>query len=229
MSKDPAFLFYSSDFLTGVADLTMEERGQYITLLCLQHQKGHLSEKTIRLALGYDLVNQMGDVLQKFCIDEDGCYYNERLDIEVCKRALVAETRRTVGKLGGRPKNQMANQMETKRLSKTKAKENLTEDVNEDTNKGGMGEKTKLALFDVFYKLYPRREAKVQAQKSWLKLDMTQELFDTIMAKLRMFMDTEQWTKDKGKFVPLPATWINNRRWEDEIGGAAKEKEFDWL
>jgi len=51
MAKDPAFLFYSSDFLSGITDLTMEERGQYITLLCLQHQKGSLSEKTIRLSV----------------------------------------------------------------------------------------------------------------------------------------------------------------------------------
>jgi hypothetical protein len=62
MAKDPAFLFYSSDFLNGVADLTMEERGQFITLLCLQHQKGTLTDKTIRLSLGSVSV----DVLSKF-------------------------------------------------------------------------------------------------------------------------------------------------------------------
>ena len=45
--KDPAFVFYTGDFLTGVIDMTMEERGQYITLLCLQHQKGHFSKKTL--------------------------------------------------------------------------------------------------------------------------------------------------------------------------------------
>ena len=43
MERDPAFLFYSSDFLSGIADLNMEERGQYITLLCVQHQKGRLN------------------------------------------------------------------------------------------------------------------------------------------------------------------------------------------
>ena len=32
-NKDPAFLFYSSDFITGCMGLTMEERGQYITLI----------------------------------------------------------------------------------------------------------------------------------------------------------------------------------------------------
>ena len=45
MSKDPAFLFYSSDFLTGTMFLSDEQTGRFIKLLCVQHQKGRLSEK----------------------------------------------------------------------------------------------------------------------------------------------------------------------------------------
>ena len=98
--KDPAFLFYSSDFLTGCANLTMEERGQYITLLCLEHQLGRLSEKTIRLSVGSVSV----DVLAKFKQDENGLLYNERLEIEIEKRSNFIDTRRTNGLKGGRPK-----------------------------------------------------------------------------------------------------------------------------
>src|SRR5690554_351231 len=76
MAKDPAFLLYTKDFLSGVSDLTMEERGQYITLLCLQQQKGHLSEKTIRLSVG----NAAADVMAKFRQDSAGLWYNERLE-----------------------------------------------------------------------------------------------------------------------------------------------------
>jgi len=83
MAKDPAFLFYSNDFLTGVADLTFEERGQYITLLALQHQKGHLTAKAIKVCVPG--VSQ--DVLDKFTIDEDGNYFNERLELEAKKRS----------------------------------------------------------------------------------------------------------------------------------------------
>ena len=100
--KDPAFLFYASDFLTGCTNLTMEERGQYITLLCIQHQTGHLSEKTIRLALGSVSV----DVISKFVKDENDLYYNIRLDIEIEKRTNFIDTRRSNGSLGGRPKKE---------------------------------------------------------------------------------------------------------------------------
>ena len=98
--KDPAYLFYPSDFLTGCASLTMEERGQYITLLCLEHQLGRLSEKTIRLSVGSVSV----DVLAKFKQDENGLLYNERLEIEIEKRSNFIDTRRNNGLKGGRPK-----------------------------------------------------------------------------------------------------------------------------
>lgn len=99
MAKDPAVLFYTGDFLNGCTDLTLEERGQYITLLCLQHQKGHLSEKTIRLTVGSVSV----DVLSKFERDDDGLYFNERMEEEIVKRQHFLDTRYFNGKRGGRP------------------------------------------------------------------------------------------------------------------------------
>jgi len=100
MAKDPAFLFYPESFLGGISDLTMEERGQYITLLCYQHQKGVVSEKTIRLSVGSVSV----DVMKKFIKDENGDYYNDRLRHEIEKRSKFAESRKENGKKGGRPK-----------------------------------------------------------------------------------------------------------------------------
>lgn len=91
MAKDPAFLFYSSDFLAGVSDLTMEERGQYITLLCLQHQKsGRLSRKAVAIAVP----NATADVMAKFKEDKNGLLYNERLEKESIKRREHSEKQR---------------------------------------------------------------------------------------------------------------------------------------
>ena len=131
MAKDPAFLFYTNDFLSGVTDLTMEERGQYITLLCLQHQKGHLSEKTIRL----NVASASVDVLSKFIKDENGNFYNERLEIEVEKRATFIDSRRENGKLGGRPKgNEIKPNGKPNGKPKSNRKPNLPENVNEIEN-----------------------------------------------------------------------------------------------
>lgn len=121
--KDPAFLFYPSDFLTGCTNLTMEERGQYISLLCIQHQTGHLSDKTIRLSVG----NVSVDVLSKFQQDENGLYFNVRLEIEIEKRSQFVDSRRSNGSLGGRPKKPIG--LPSAKPS-AKPNEKLIEDVN---------------------------------------------------------------------------------------------------
>ena len=88
--KDPAFLFYSSDFLSGTMLLTDEVVGQYIKLLCLQHQKGHLKEKDmLNICKIYD-----EDIFSKFKKDKEGNYYNERLEYESNKRKAYSESRR---------------------------------------------------------------------------------------------------------------------------------------
>lgn len=127
--KDPAIVFYTSDFMVGVSNLTMEERGQYITLLCLQHQLGHLSKKTIQL----NVPNITEDVLNKFIIDEDGNYYNVRLENEIIKRSKFIEHQRENGKKGGRPKKE-ENPKETQIKPKTKAKQKPLEDEDENDN-----------------------------------------------------------------------------------------------
>jgi uncharacterized protein YdaU (DUF1376 family) len=126
-NKDPAVLFYTSDFLTGVADLTMEERGQYITLLCMQHQKGHLSEKTICLSVGSVSV----DVLRKFQTDNEGLYYQSRMDLEIDKRLNFIGSRAINGSKGGRPKKASEKLV----VSKCKASEKLIENENDNDNK----------------------------------------------------------------------------------------------
>ena len=130
--KDPCFNFYSADFMQGVSDLTMEERGMFITMLCLQHQKGELTEKTIRLNVG----NPTQDVLDKFRITESGSLVNDRLIFEVNKKAVFNESRRKNGQKGGRPsekepKTTYNNLKETDRLLFAKPTNNLIENENE--------------------------------------------------------------------------------------------------
>ena len=88
--KDPAFLFYSSDFLSGTMLMTNEDVGKYIRLLCLQHQKGHLKEKDL-LSICKE---HNEEIFSKFKQDEEGNYYNERLEYEANKRKSYSESRR---------------------------------------------------------------------------------------------------------------------------------------
>lgn len=128
MAKDPAFLFYPSDFLTGVSDLTMEERGQYITLLCLEHQKGRLSKKMIALCCG----NAAADVLAKFLIDENGLYFNPRLEVEIEKRKEHSEKQRIRAVEGWKKRKENDATASTTANATALPLEDINENINKD-------------------------------------------------------------------------------------------------
>lgn len=74
--------------------------------------------------------------------------------------------------------------------------------------------------FERFWSAYPKKIGKGDARKKFLKLKPNQQLFDQIMAALSAAKKTEQWTKSNGQFVPNPATWLNQSRWEDDYSGS---------
>jgi hypothetical protein len=83
MAKDPAFLFYPSDFLTGTMFMTNEQVGKFIRLLCAQHQHGHLTLLQMQSLCG-GIAD--ADILSKFEVDNAGLYFNKRVDDEIIKR-----------------------------------------------------------------------------------------------------------------------------------------------
>lgn len=71
--------------------------------------------------------------------------------------------------------------------------------------------------FNKFWEMYPKKKAKETAFKSFKKINPNKELLNTMLSQLDLFTKTKDWLKDKGQFIPYPATWLNQRRWEDEI------------
>lgn len=70
--------------------------------------------------------------------------------------------------------------------------------------------------FAEFWQHYPRKVGKDAAWKAWLKRKPSQELLQQMLAVLAWQVKQDDWTKDNGQFIPHPATWINQGRWEDE-------------
>lgn len=90
MAKDPAFLFYSDNFMSGTMFFTDEQVGKYIRLLCAQHLTGHLSEKHMLKICGtYD-----EDIWSKFQRDGAGLFFQPRLEMEIQRRKNYSQSRR---------------------------------------------------------------------------------------------------------------------------------------
>lgn len=221
--KDPAFLFYSSDFMMGVSDLTMQERGQYITLMCLQHQKGHLSEKTIWLSLGLASVSEIPDVISKFTKDENGLYYNDRLDEEIEKRLKYSDSRRLNGINGGRPGKK------EKTICKPYAKpcvnhsENENINVNEDVIREEIGSQE--GKFRRFWEAYPYKIAETKAEREFSILNPSDQLLEIILDSLEKWKKSREWKEADGKFIPYPEKWLREGMWESEVKPASNNNQ----
>ena len=110
MNKDPAFLFYPSDFLVGTMLMSNEEVGKYIRLMCIAHSKGgYLTKQDMFKICNTD----DKDVLDKFTIDDEGIYYNERLLSEITKRKKYSDSRRNNRKGKEENKEDMNNTCES--------------------------------------------------------------------------------------------------------------------
>ena len=69
--------------------------------------------------------------------------------------------------------------------------------------------------FDEFYKLYPRRVARKDAEKAWSQIDPAKHR--KIFEALPLHKNCPDWRKEAGKFIPYPASWLRGERWEDEM------------
>jgi uncharacterized protein YdaU (DUF1376 family) len=94
MAKDPAFLFYPNDWLGGTLGMTLEQKGAYIELLMLQFNRGHMTKDMIGHVLGQEGGRIFGQIKNKFQIDENGDYFNARLEEEQNKRKSFVLSRK---------------------------------------------------------------------------------------------------------------------------------------
>ena len=75
--------------------------------------------------------------------------------------------------------------------------------------------------FAAFWAAYPRKTGKRVAETAWQSLSPGGALQREILSALRQQARSAQWKKDGGQFIPNPARWLAERRWEDTSGKPA--------
>jgi hypothetical protein len=74
--------------------------------------------------------------------------------------------------------------------------------------------KTREEEFEKFWSAYPRKEGKQKAKAAFEKVNVP---LDVLSNAIEQQKESAQWSKDNGQFIPYPATWLNGKRWEDEV------------
>jgi len=75
--------------------------------------------------------------------------------------------------------------------------------------------------FDRFWSAYPKRVGKGAAEKAFRAIDPDERLLATMIEATKRQAASDDWQRDEGRYRPHPATWLNQRRWEDEVEDAA--------
>lgn len=71
--------------------------------------------------------------------------------------------------------------------------------------------------FELFWQAYPRKEGKGKAFESWQRIKPDDELVKEILRAIAIQTKSVQWNKDNGQFIPHPTTWLNQKRWTDQL------------
>jgi hypothetical protein len=84
------------------------------------------------------------------------------------------------------------------------------------------------ASFDLFWKAYPRKMSRKVAQISFNRIAWTNELWEKVLQAIENQKKSEQWSQGGGIYIPFPATWLNQERWEDEFEVEIQASPCNW-
>ena len=119
------------------------------------------------------------------------------------KKVDIKEDRQRTGK--GQAKDTDNNVKNVKKKRKHAKKRSYTDEFNE------------------VWLVYPNGANKFNAFERWLKMNGDRPENEELISAIKM--QSPKWEKDGFKFTPLFSTWLNNKRWEDEVETVKKEED----
>lgn len=236
--KKKSFILYI-DYREHLDLLSDEERGKLFTALFDYAESGSEPDLTGAARMAYSFIRSQ--------MDRDAASYAEtcRKRSEAGKQGGRPKTKETNEK---QKKPKKANGFSEKQTEAKKA--NTDNDTVTDTDtdndndndtvtdtdnetppnpQGGTetqeGTDAQERRFAEFWDEYPRKVGKKAARDSWKRIKPDAKLFDSIMYAVRAAKKSQEWTKEGGRYVPHPTTWLNQGRWDDELTPATNNQQ----
>ena len=211
----------------GVRMMDATQRGWYIQLLCEAWEmepQNRLPDDDLflqRLAGAESSepdFQSRWDAVKKMFPAKDGFLHNLRLEreLEECEGASLHGKNAAVARWKGNPRKPKqsasnAHALPEHQMSINRAMPNGCQSVisNQESVISNQN------AFAKFWGAYPKKVSKPQAEKAF-KMHGCAEIIDLILASLNIQKASQDWTKENGKYIPYPASWLNGRRWEDQ-------------
>jgi hypothetical protein len=225
----PWMMFYPADWLSdAVAGCSPAAKGIWIDMLCVMHgsqRYGYLEsegkpipDELMFRRCGCANVEEYRNLLAELFAAgvpsraEAGVIYSRRMARDQQDRNSAAERQRR-----HRASNASVTPVSQVEVRSHKSEVRVKKDTTEPSApvrvpaEKPLELETKEAAFGVFWEAWPEKQAKAPAFRAWLKVAM--EEYGPIMAGLEKWKSSAQW---KRKVIPHPATWLNDKRWQDE-------------
>lgn len=209
------FQFNIKSYQAATAHLTNEEDLAYRRLIEFYYD----TEKPIkatdnqwlcrRLRVG---LPELESVLKEFFFLTEEGWRNEYCDTVIAQFHAYTERQRANGLKGGRGRKADAKPEKPTALpEKPSAKPTINNKPTTNTPLPPKGDR-----FDEFWATWPsstRKVAKATCEKKWVRLKLD-DVADRVLVHVRAMKQTEQW---KTGFEPAPLTYLNQKRWEDDL------------
>lgn len=221
---------YTGDYIRDTQHLSCSEHGIFLKLLMhCWDQKGPapLDERKlcgIVNARSSDEIEAMRRVLGEFFVRMEDGHYNKRMQREIERSESISGARSAAGKLGA---SKRAKQLPNKCSANAKQVylppppppplSLQPQPPSTNTHTGPVGPRRSVDdRFDRFWSAYPKKVGKDAARKAFERRRTDDDLVDVMVDAVKAQKASQQWMKDGGQYIPNPATWLTQGRWQDD-------------
>jgi uncharacterized protein YdaU (DUF1376 family) len=232
-NKAPAFQLYAADFLAdeNVVCMSLNERGAYITLMCFCWREGSIPSdlESLSALCGVDIDTMSGiwKRVQK-CFNphkkNEQRLIHFRLEKERKKQKEHSKKRSEAGLKGAKTRwvgnDTTDSKCHSNAIQKPMAKNSFSSSISSSSSITNpptpKGEKASFKKeFDRFWQPYPKKENMPGAMKAFERAIRSADVSE-ILSGIEAWKKSGKW--DDPKFIPHAASFLNGRRWEDEVG-----------
>jgi uncharacterized protein YdaU (DUF1376 family) len=226
---------YPGDYLRDTGHLSLTQHGAYSLLLdhtySTETALPKKRDELYRICKAFKPMEQraVDSVIRQFFELIDGRYHNRRADHEIERRAQCRRRLSESGRRGARERWKKGNKTEKgggepngtaigepdglpmanhNHIHNQQENTCTTQDARATAGTGDEG-------FREFWQAYPKKEAKQDAVRAWKKIASPER--SAVIAAVARRCNSDEWRRERGRYVPLAATFLNGRRWEDEL------------
>lgn len=228
MAALPYMQLYVADYLADTAHLSTIEHGAYLLLIFNYWQRGEsfkakdeqaLNKRLASVArLSSDEWNEVREALSEFFSVSDAEWRHERIECDLdavnaksAKAAAAGRASAAARGKGGQPDTEVKSSERSTDVQQTlNHKDKDTDTYIPPKPPAAAG------AFDKFWAAYPKKVGKDAARRRFASRKPNEQLLDDMLRAIAVQRESDQW---KRGYVPNPATWLNEGRWQDEATG----------